>query len=154
MEGSGGRNEAALYFNSVFWWGLCYGGALLQEVLCKWGRGLGVGGKVGAGLEGCKCVAEPFLLSHRCWDDYTSLYWWVIKAPILLAIFVSMSLKHPGPRAGGPSRTGEPNQGSVQSLRHGFPWQVNFLIFLNVTRMLAQKIRSPDISKNYKQQYM
>lgn len=34
------------------------------------------------------------------------------------------------------------------------PWQVNFLIFLNVTRMLAQKIRSPDISKNYKQQYM
>ncbi|XP_010288026.1 PREDICTED: LOW QUALITY PROTEIN: vasoactive intestinal polypeptide receptor 1-like, partial [Phaethon lepturus] len=53
-----------------------------------------------------------------CWDDYASLYWWVIKAPILLAIFV------------------------------------NFLIFLNVTRMLAQKIRSPDISKNYKQQYM
>ncbi|XP_064492780.1 vasoactive intestinal polypeptide receptor 1-like isoform X3 [Pseudopipra pipra] len=56
--------------------------------------------------------------NHGCWDDYTSLYWWVIKAPILLAIFV------------------------------------NFLIFLNVTRMLAQKIRSPDISKNYKQQYM
>uniref|UniRef100_A0A8D0FNT4 Vasoactive intestinal polypeptide receptor 1 n=1 Tax=Strix occidentalis caurina TaxID=311401 RepID=A0A8D0FNT4_STROC len=69
-------------------------------------------------LGGCKWVAEPFPLSHRCWDDYTSLYWWVIKAPILLAIFV------------------------------------NFLIFLNVTRMLAQKIRSPDISKNYKQQYM
>ncbi|KAK2511592.1 vasoactive intestinal polypeptide receptor 1 [Columba guinea] len=56
--------------------------------------------------------------NHGCWDDYTSLYWWVIKAPILLAIFV------------------------------------NFFIFLNVTRMLAQKIRSPDISKNYKQQYM
>ncbi|KAK4808375.1 hypothetical protein QYF61_002612 [Mycteria americana] len=56
--------------------------------------------------------------NHGCWDDHTSLYWWVIKAPILLAIFV------------------------------------NFLIFLNVTRMLAQKIRSPDISKNYKQQYM
>uniref|UniRef100_A0A8C3KG14 Vasoactive intestinal polypeptide receptor 1 n=1 Tax=Calidris pygmaea TaxID=425635 RepID=A0A8C3KG14_9CHAR len=56
--------------------------------------------------------------NHGCWDDYTSLYWWVIKAPILLAIFV------------------------------------NFLIFVNVTRMLAQKIRSPDISKNYKQQYM
>ncbi|NWR39609.1 VIPR1 protein, partial [Tachuris rubrigastra] len=56
--------------------------------------------------------------NHGCWDDYTSLYWWVIKAPILLAIFV------------------------------------NFLIFLNVTRMLAQKIRSPDISKNHKQQYM
>ncbi|OXB55399.1 UNVERIFIED_CONTAM: hypothetical protein H355_009895 [Colinus virginianus] len=55
---------------------------------------------------------------HGCWDDYSSSYWWVIKAPILLAIFV------------------------------------NFLIFLNVTRMLAQKIRSPDISKNYKQQYM
>ncbi|NWI54967.1 VIPR1 protein, partial [Calyptomena viridis] len=70
------------------------------------------------GLQGCKWVAEPLFLSHRCWDDYTSLYWWVIKAPILLAIFV------------------------------------NFLIFLNVTRMLAQKIRSPDISKNYKQQYM
>ncbi|NXR10166.1 VIPR protein, partial [Semnornis frantzii] len=58
------------------------------------------------------------LLCHRCWDDHTSLYWWVIKAPILLAIFV------------------------------------NFLIFLNVTRMLAQKIWSPDISKSYKQQYM
>lgn len=42
----------------------------------------------------------------------------------------------------------------MQSLRRGFPWQVNFFIFLNVTRMLAQKIRSPDISKNYKQQYM
>uniref|UniRef100_A0A8B9QLU3 Vasoactive intestinal polypeptide receptor 1 n=1 Tax=Apteryx owenii TaxID=8824 RepID=A0A8B9QLU3_APTOW len=56
--------------------------------------------------------------NHGCWDDYSSLYWWVIKAPILLAIFV------------------------------------NFLIFLNVTRMLAQKIWSPDISKNYKQQYM
>ncbi|XP_065712414.2 vasoactive intestinal polypeptide receptor 1-like isoform X1 [Patagioenas fasciata] len=56
--------------------------------------------------------------NHGCWDDYTSLYWWVIKAPILLAIFV------------------------------------NFFIFLNVTRMLARKIRCPDISKNYKQQYM
>ncbi|XP_061333486.1 vasoactive intestinal polypeptide receptor 1-like [Pezoporus flaviventris] len=56
--------------------------------------------------------------NHGCWDDYTNPYWWVIKAPILLAIFV------------------------------------NFLIFLNVTRMLAQKIRSPDISRNYKQQYM
>uniref|UniRef100_A0A8B9IV72 Growth hormone-releasing hormone receptor n=1 Tax=Amazona collaria TaxID=241587 RepID=A0A8B9IV72_9PSIT len=56
--------------------------------------------------------------NHGCWDDYTNPYWWVIKAPILLAIFV------------------------------------NFLIFLNVTRMLAQKIRSPDISRSYKQQYM
>ncbi|NXA55842.1 VIPR1 protein, partial [Nothocercus julius] len=56
--------------------------------------------------------------NHGCWDDYTSLYRWVIKAPILLAIFV------------------------------------NFLIFLNVIRMLAQKICSPDISQNYKQQYM
>ncbi|NWI00436.1 VIPR1 protein, partial [Tichodroma muraria] len=55
---------------------------------------------------------------HGCWDDYSSLYWWVIKAPILLAIFV------------------------------------NFLIFLNVTRMLAQKIRCPDLSKTHKQQYM
>ncbi|KYO46587.1 growth hormone releasing hormone receptor 2 precursor isoform A [Alligator mississippiensis] len=53
-----------------------------------------------------------------CWDDYASLYWWVIKGPILFAIFV------------------------------------NFLIFLNVIRMLVQKIRSPDIGKNYKQQYM
>ncbi|NXY92781.1 VIPR protein, partial [Alcedo cyanopectus] len=75
-------------------------------------------GETKPGLRGCKWVAEPFLLPLRCWDDYTSLYWWVIKAPILLAIFV------------------------------------NFLIFLNVTRMLAQKIWSPDISKNYKQQYM
>ncbi|XP_068023300.1 vasoactive intestinal polypeptide receptor 1-like [Melanerpes formicivorus] len=56
--------------------------------------------------------------NHGCWDDHSSVYWWVIKAPILLAIFV------------------------------------NFLIFLNVTRMLAQKIWSPDISKSYKQQYM
>ncbi|NWV85167.1 VIPR1 protein, partial [Dasyornis broadbenti] len=55
--------------------------------------------------------------NHGCWDDYTSLSWWVIKAPILLAIFV------------------------------------NFLIFLNVTRMLAQKIRCPDLSKTHKQQY-
>ncbi|NWZ41243.1 VIPR1 protein, partial [Brachypodius atriceps] len=57
-------------------------------------------------------------LRPTCWDDYSSLYWWVIKAPILLAIFV------------------------------------NFLIFLNVTRMLAQKIRCPDLSKTHKQQYM
>ncbi|NWS36405.1 VIPR1 protein, partial [Polioptila caerulea] len=55
---------------------------------------------------------------HGCWDDYSSLYWWVIKAPILLAIFV------------------------------------NFLIFLNITRMLAQKIRCPDLSKTHKQQYL
>ncbi|NXP91682.1 VIPR1 protein, partial [Passerina amoena] len=56
--------------------------------------------------------------NHGCWDDYSSVYWWVIKAPILLAIFV------------------------------------NFLIFLNVTRMLAQKIRCPDLSRTHKQQYM
>ncbi|KFU90905.1 Vasoactive intestinal polypeptide receptor 1, partial [Chaetura pelagica] len=56
--------------------------------------------------------------NHGCWDDYTSPYWWVIKAPILLAIFG------------------------------------NFLIFLNVTRMLAQKIWSPDISRSHKQQYL
>ncbi|NXO08755.1 VIPR1 protein, partial [Oriolus oriolus] len=56
--------------------------------------------------------------NHGCWDDYSSPYWWVIKAPILLAIFV------------------------------------NFLIFLNVTRMLAQKIRCPDLSKTHKQQYL
>lgn len=67
----------------------------MQEVLCKWGWG---GGGARPGLKGCKWVAEPFLLSHRCWDDYTSLYWWVIKAPILLAIFVSMSPEHPEPR--------------------------------------------------------
>lgn len=54
----------------------------------------------------------------------------------------------------GPSWTGGPNQEFVQSLRRSFTWQVNFLIFLNVTRMLAQKIWSPDISKNYKHQYM
>ncbi|NXO31593.1 VIPR1 protein, partial [Cisticola juncidis] len=56
--------------------------------------------------------------NHGCWDDNSSLYWWGIKAPILLAIFV------------------------------------NFLIFLNVTRMLAQKIRCPDLSKTHKQQYL
>ncbi|XP_075767620.1 vasoactive intestinal polypeptide receptor 1-like [Pelodiscus sinensis] len=56
--------------------------------------------------------------NHGCWDDYASLYWWLIKAPILFAIFT------------------------------------NFLIFLNVIRMLVQKIRSPDAGKSYKQQYM
>ncbi|KFP85724.1 Vasoactive intestinal polypeptide receptor 1, partial [Acanthisitta chloris] len=58
-----------------------------------------------------------WVLTRLQYDNH-GLYWWVIKAPILLAILV------------------------------------NFLIFLNVTRMLAQKIRSPDISRNYKQQYM
>lgn len=53
-----------------------------------------------------------------CWDDYENNYWWIIKTPILVAIFL------------------------------------NFIIFLNVIRILMQKIRSPDISKNYKQQYM
>uniref|UniRef100_A0A7M4DX65 Vasoactive intestinal polypeptide receptor 1-like n=1 Tax=Crocodylus porosus TaxID=8502 RepID=A0A7M4DX65_CROPO len=28
--------------------------------------------------------------NNGCWDDYASLYWWVIKGPILFAIFVSM----------------------------------------------------------------
>lgn len=51
-------------------------------------------------------MAEPFLLFHRCWDDYSSLYWWIIKAPILLAIFVSMSPEHSGPRAWGFTDTG------------------------------------------------
>ncbi|RLV83716.1 hypothetical protein DV515_00016378, partial [Chloebia gouldiae] len=73
------------------------------------------GGQQGhTGPSGC----QSHLLSRRCWDDYSSLYWWMIKAPILLAIFV------------------------------------NFLIFLNVTRMLAQKIRCPDLSRTHKQQYM
>ncbi|XP_044155470.1 vasoactive intestinal polypeptide receptor 1-like [Bufo gargarizans] len=53
-----------------------------------------------------------------CWDDYENIYWWIIKTPILVAIFL------------------------------------NFIIFLNVIRILLQKIRCPDISKNYKQQYM
>ncbi|KAM4622981.1 vasoactive intestinal polypeptide receptor 1-like [Discoglossus pictus] len=53
-----------------------------------------------------------------CWDDYEKIYWWIIKAPILLAIFF------------------------------------NFLIFLNVVRILIKKIRCPDIGANYKQQYM
>ncbi|NXC60394.1 VIPR1 protein, partial [Aleadryas rufinucha] len=78
-------------------------------VLIGWG---------GSEPHGSQWVPEPPLLSCRCWDDYSSPYWWVIKAPILLAIFV------------------------------------NFLIFLNVTRMLAQKIRCPDLSKTHKQQYL
>ncbi|KAM9296258.1 vasoactive intestinal polypeptide receptor 1-like [Gastrophryne carolinensis] len=53
-----------------------------------------------------------------CWDDYENIYWWIIKTPILVAIFL------------------------------------NFIIFLNVVKILMQKIRCPDISKNYKQQYM
>ncbi|NWV61269.1 VIPR1 protein, partial [Malurus elegans] len=56
--------------------------------------------------------------NHGCWDDYSSPSWWLIKAPILLAIFV------------------------------------NFLIFLNVTRMLAHKIRCPELSRTHKQQFM
>ncbi|XP_075033286.1 vasoactive intestinal polypeptide receptor 1-like isoform X2 [Mixophyes fleayi] len=55
---------------------------------------------------------------NGCWDDYENDYWWIIKTPILVAIFL------------------------------------NFIIFLNVIRILMQKIRCPDISKNYKQQYL
>uniref|UniRef100_A0A8B9CCG5 Vasoactive intestinal peptide receptor 1 n=1 Tax=Anser brachyrhynchus TaxID=132585 RepID=A0A8B9CCG5_9AVES len=85
---------------SYIWWYILIGWGVPMLTVCVW-------------------VATRLQYdNHGCWDDYTSRYWWVIKAPILLAIFV------------------------------------NFLIFLNVTRMLAQKIRSPDISKNYKQQYM
>lgn len=98
-------------------------------------------------------VPEPPLLSRRCWDDYSSLYWWVIKAPILLAIFVSVFPESPTPEPGVPHGQGT-QPGAVQSLRRGFLGQVNFLIFLNVTRMLAQKIRCPDLSKTHKQQYM
>uniref|UniRef100_A0A8B9UHA6 Vasoactive intestinal polypeptide receptor 1 n=1 Tax=Anas zonorhyncha TaxID=75864 RepID=A0A8B9UHA6_9AVES len=85
---------------SYIWWYILIGWGVPMLTVCVW-------------------VATRLQYdNHGCWDDYTSRFWWVIKAPILLAIFV------------------------------------NFLIFLNVTRMLAQKIRSPDISKNYKQQYM
>lgn len=98
-------------------------------------------------------VPEPPLLSRRCWDDYSSLFWWVIKAPILLAIFVSVLPESPTPKPEVPRGQGT-QPGAVQSLRRGFLGQVNFLIFLNVTRMLAQKIRCPDLSKTHKQQYM
>ncbi|NXG65685.1 VIPR1 protein, partial [Hemiprocne comata] len=83
-----------------FWWYILIGWGVPMLTVCIW------------------VVTRLWYDDHGCWDDYTSLYWWVIKAPILLAIFV------------------------------------NFLIFLNVTRVLAQKIWSPDTSKNYKQQYM
>ncbi|NXY16918.1 VIPR1 protein, partial [Atrichornis clamosus] len=73
---------------------------------------------VGWGPQRVPVGARALLLSHRCWDDHSSPYWWVIKAPILLAIFV------------------------------------NFLIFLNVTRVLAQKIRCPELSKTHKQQFL
>ncbi|KAM8946403.1 vasoactive intestinal polypeptide receptor 1-like [Pelodytes ibericus] len=53
-----------------------------------------------------------------CWDDYDNINWWIIKTPILLAIFL------------------------------------NFIIFLNVLRILIKKIRCPEIGKSYKQQYM
>ncbi|XP_063281597.1 vasoactive intestinal polypeptide receptor 1-like [Pelobates fuscus] len=53
-----------------------------------------------------------------CWDDFENIYWWIIKTPILFAIFL------------------------------------NFIIFLNVIRILIQKIRCTEIGKNYKQQYM
>ncbi|XP_078496770.1 vasoactive intestinal polypeptide receptor-like, partial [Lissotriton helveticus] len=56
--------------------------------------------------------------NNGCWDDYENVNWWIIKTPILFAIFV------------------------------------NFITFLNVIRILRQKIRSPDIGANYKQQYM
>ncbi|KAJ1136991.1 hypothetical protein NDU88_003404 [Pleurodeles waltl] len=56
--------------------------------------------------------------NNGCWDDYENVNWWIIKTPIMFAIFV------------------------------------NFLTFLNVIRILVQKIRSPDIGANYKQQYM
>uniref|UniRef100_A0A8C9ETG9 Growth hormone-releasing hormone receptor n=1 Tax=Pavo cristatus TaxID=9049 RepID=A0A8C9ETG9_PAVCR len=85
---------------SYIWWYILIGWGVPMLTVCVW------------------VVTRLQYDDHGCWDDYSSPYWWVIKAPILLAIFV------------------------------------NFLIFLNVTRMLAQKIRSPDISKNYKQQYM
>ncbi|KAI1230191.1 hypothetical protein IHE44_0010154, partial [Lamprotornis superbus] len=90
---------------------------------------------------------------HGCWDDYSSPYWWVIKAPILLAIFVSVFPESPTPEPGVPHGQGT-QPGAVQSLRRGFLGQVNFLIFLNVTRMLAQKIRCPDLSRTHKQQYI
>ncbi|NXJ08475.1 VIPR1 protein, partial [Odontophorus gujanensis] len=85
---------------SYIWWYILIGWGVPMLTVCVW------------------VVTRLQYDDHGCWDDYSSPYWWLIKAPILLAIFV------------------------------------NFLIFLNVTRMLAQKIRSPDISKNYKQQYM
>lgn len=152
MGCSGGEDWASTLFK-------CYFCVLMGPVARGVLRGHGVGQRNGRGTVGThrsQWVPEPAsvpLLSHRCWDDYSSLYWWVIKAPILLAIFVSVFPVSPTPEPGVPHSLGT-QPGAVQSLRSGFLGQVNFLIFLNVTRMLAQKIRCPDLSKTHKQQYM
>ena len=31
------------------------------------------------------------LNSFRCWDDFDSALWWIIKTPILISVFVSMT---------------------------------------------------------------
>lgn len=105
MGGSGGEDWASTLFKCCF----CF---LVDPVArgCKGVRGLAkemAGGQQGhAGPSGC----QSHLLSCRCWDDYSSLYWWVIKAPILLAIFVSVSPESPSPEPGSHMARG-PGQG-------------------------------------------
>lgn len=77
-------------------------------------RGQGSGQRNGRGTAGphrSLWVPEPPLLSRRCWDDYSSVYWWVIKAPILLAIFVSVLPESPTPEPGSCTARG-PSQGT------------------------------------------
>ncbi|XP_030630921.1 growth hormone releasing hormone receptor 2 [Chanos chanos] len=48
--------------------------------------------------------------NHGCWDDLDSGLWWIIKAPILLSVFV------------------------------------NFLVFVNISRIIVLKTKTPDSS--------
>ncbi len=42
----------------------------------------------------CRSVSQTtvFICVGRCWDDLDSGYWWIIKIPILLSVFVCKSL--------------------------------------------------------------
>ncbi|XP_069041859.1 growth hormone releasing hormone receptor 2 isoform X1 [Lepisosteus oculatus] len=63
-------------------------------------------------------LAKSQFDNNGCWDDLESSFWWIIKAPILLSVFV------------------------------------NFIIFVNVIRIILQKIRTPEVGVCDRSQYM
>ncbi|KTG46794.1 hypothetical protein cypCar_00006897 [Cyprinus carpio] len=55
--------------------------------------------------------------NHGCWDDLDSGYWWIIKIPILLSVFV------------------------------------NFLVFVNISRIIVVKTKTPELNGGDRQLY-
>lgn len=94
----------------------------------------------------------------RCWDNLESRLWWIIKTPILLSIFVSTPLLHLNKTQ---EVTGDFdfNRLLIAACRSEHHpnrkqfgvWcdpQMNFMIFLNISRIIAQKSKATRVNQN------